>query len=111
MSNMSLFRDGFPCVLMASLMFLLCQFSSPSRIFTSLVEHWWPVFNLSSLTADRGWRHDSCSLIHVPSDLAVSAMYSVGRSPGIEVMLYIRPHTLPLCLSCLSGAPAGTSEC
>ena len=61
---------------MASLIFLLCQFSSRSRIFTSLIEDWWPVFNLCSLTADR------FSLIGVPSGLAVSPC-SVGRFPAI----------------------------
>ena len=61
---MSRFKDGFHlCMLIASLIFRLCQFSSRSRIFTSHIEHWWPVFNLCSPTADRGWRHDRCSLI------------------------------------------------
>ena len=72
---MSLFNAGCPlCMLMASLIFLLCQFSSRSTMFTSLIAHWWPVFNLCSLTADRGWRHNRCSFICVPSGLAGSPM-------------------------------------
>ena len=73
---MSLIKDGFPlCMLIASLIFPMCQLSSRSRILhPSLHEHWRSVFNLCSLTADRGWRHDRCYLIRVPSGLAVSPM-------------------------------------
>ena len=71
---------------------LLCQFSLRCRIFTFLIEHWWPVFNLCSLTADSGWRHDRCSLIRVQSGLAVSAMYCWWQSQTLDVI-----YTLLLC--------------
>ena len=37
---MSLFKTSFPSVCVWPLLF--CQFSSLSRIFTFLIEHWWP---------------------------------------------------------------------
>ena len=105
----SLYNNGFPlCIVDGSMIYLQCQFSSRSRTFTSLIEHWWPVFNLCSLTANWGWRHDVCSLIRVPSGLAVP-LSSVGCNPAIGC--HIPPHTWLLCLFCLSGAPAGTSGC
>ena len=95
-----LFKDGFPlCMLMASLIFLLYQFSSRSRIYTSLIEHRWPVFNLCSLTGDRGWQHDRCSLICVPSGLAVSP-WSVGRSLDIGCPVSHASACVTKCKSC-----------
>ena len=82
---------------MASLIFLLFQFSSSSRIFTSFIEHWWPLFNLQSLTGDRGWWHDRCSLIRVPNGIAVSPMrccsghwmsYSTPHFPAVSVLSF-----------------------
>ena len=51
---MSLFKTRFHWVCVRPHIFLQCQFSSLSRIFTSLIESWWRVFNLCSLTADSG---------------------------------------------------------
>ena len=47
-------------------------------LFTVEDFHWWPIFNLCSFTADRGWRHDRYSLLHEPSfPYVVLALYVV----------------------------------
>ena len=69
---MSLFKDSFTlCMFMASLIFLLCQFSSLSRIFTSLIEHWWPVFNLCMLSYGRCGQLISANLCYIGINISL----------------------------------------
>ena len=88
----SIFYDtGFPlCMLMASLIFLLSQFSSLSRIFTSLIEHWWPVLKVCGTLYVTGLEN-SCQLFRQLTNVGETygMLSSVGFS-GVDIC-YVSP--------------------
>ena len=68
-------------------------------MFTSLIQHGWPVFNLCLLIANR-WRHDRCSLIRVPSGLAVSPVHVVLVAVWALTVIYQRGLRVLIGLWC-----------